>query len=65
MGHCIPTYICTVNESVVCENGFPFANSLFVHSVDAKVALVGSWRVSNELMNMVLPFFHFQQNLAC
>lgn len=55
-GHCIPAYICTVNESVLCEHGFPLANLVLLHSVDAKVALVGSWRVSIELKNMVLHF---------
>lgn len=54
--HCIPANICPVDEFVLCKHGFPFANLVFMHSVEAKVALVGSWRVSIELTNMVLHF---------
>lgn len=41
------------------KNGFHFANRLHVHNVEAKVALVGSWRVNIDFMNTVFPlFFH-------
>jgi hypothetical protein len=56
--------ICTVSEFVLWEHRFPSSNLAFVLNVDAKVALVGSWRVSTDLMNVVLHF-SFSENLCC